>query len=125
MYDKKERLQILVTTESKNFFRTIHPDRGFLTNIINSFLNAIESDCKSSGITYYSPDNLTKLDSIIRQRTAPRPAGDVANRNESRSVERIRQSYKAVKNKSTGVQQTTKVGGKNSRTRVDEEKEIS
>lgn len=128
MHEKTDRLQILVSPETKNFFRCIHPDRGFLTNTINTFLNTIANDCKSLGVTFYSSDNLVKLESIIRERTAPRVTPDGRSNNGPRSVERIRESYKNVKNKSARVQQDAVVGvegtGKRRR-RTEEEREIS
>lgn len=128
MHEKTDRLQILVSPETKNFFRCIHPDRGFLTNTINTFLNTIANDCKSLGVTFYSSDNLVKLESIIRERTAPRVTPDGRSNNVPRPVERIRESYKNVKNKSARVQQDAAVGvegtGKRRR-RTEEEREIS
>lgn len=128
MHDKSERLQILVSTETKNFFRCIHPDRGFLTNTINTFLNTIANDCKSLGVTFYSSDNLVKLESIIRERTAPRTPPDGRDNNVPRSTQRIRDAYENVKNKSARVLKDPKVGDQGTskrRRRTEEEREIS
>ena len=127
MYDKTERLQILVNNETKNFIRCIHPDRGFLTNTINAFLNAILNDCKLLGVNHYSPENLVKLNDIIRLRTAPRTSGDESKRHEPRPTQRIRDAYENLKNKSSSVQQTAPVRGKGASRRRDssEEKEIN
>ena len=128
MHEKTDRLQILVSPETKNFFRCIHPDRGFLTNTINTFLNTIANDCKSLGVTFYSSDNLVKLESIIRERTAPRTTPDGRSNNVPRSTQRIRESYENVKNKSARVQQDAAVGVEGTskrRRRTEEEREIS
>lgn len=56
----------IVSQADKQFFRSIDPSVGGMDYFVTTIFHAFVQKLKADGITYYSPDNVTHLRSLIR-----------------------------------------------------------
>lgn len=104
------RVDAYVSIEDKNFIRSIDPGMGALNFLSATLFHSIVQECKANGITYYSPDNIRALNTLIRHRAATRLTSPRLLKDGSSSPTSVHPKSAGAANKPTNLRQSPAQG---------------
>jgi hypothetical protein len=92
------RLNIDVDIADALFIKSISPRHGTTQNIIALYVKSIVLECKSLGVTSFSPENLRKFHSIILRYAHPSLTGETRESDDRPREAGVRESYSHIEN---------------------------
>tara|TARA_R110000868_G_scaffold160977_2_gene390821 strand:- start:533 stop:976 length:444 start_codon:yes stop_codon:yes gene_type:complete len=99
-----------VSQEDKRFMRSLDPTVGSINFIVSTLWHSIVKECKENGVTYYSPDNLAQLQSIVRNRASARLARTGLQQNGPSAASIVHPTNPGASNLPTNLRQSTSQG---------------
>ena len=93
------KVQAPVAILDLHIIRSVAPDVGIHTHIIQSTFKGIADELRTHGINHYTPENRLALLAIISRRTSPRPVSTVSDSDGRSTVEGLRGKVENPKSK--------------------------
>lgn len=102
------RIQTDVSIEDKNLIRSVYPEHGIITLIINTSVHGLAEALRRRGITHYTSEGINEFKRIFNRLANFDTLGSDPDRHDSGRVESVRQPNPTTPDHSDDDEQSSK-----------------